>query len=43
MVDRKNLEAEQRIDGLADYMRVVLNDEGQEIVTVTNKVEQQVG
>ena len=42
VVDNKNIQAERLVDELADYLRVVLDDEGQEMVTVTNEISQQV-
>lgn len=42
VVDNKNEQAERLVDELADYMRVVLDDEGQEMVTVANEIAQQV-
>ncbi|MEP2990401.1 MAG: histidine kinase [Parasphingorhabdus sp.] len=41
VVDHKNEQAERLVDELADYMRVVLDDEGQEMVTVVNEIAQQ--
>ncbi|GAB5486850.1 MAG: hypothetical protein Pars2KO_04200 [Parasphingorhabdus sp.] len=42
VVDNKNEQAERLVDELADYMRVVLDDEGQDMVTVANEIAQQV-
>lgn len=41
VVDSKNERAERLVDELADYMRAVLDDEGQEMVTVANELAQQ--
>lgn len=42
VVDSKNEQAERLVDELADYMRAVLDDEGQEMVTVKHEIAQQV-
>lgn len=42
VVDNKNEQAERLVDELADYMRIVLEDEGQETVTVANEIAQQI-
>lgn len=42
VVDKKNEQAERLVDELADYMRVVLDDEGREMVTVASEIDQQV-
>lgn len=42
VVDNKNERAERLVDELADYMRIVLDDEGQETVTVANEIAQQI-
>ena len=42
VVDNKNEQAERLVDELADYMRIVLDDEGQETVTVANEIAQQI-
>jgi len=41
VVDNENAKAEQLVDNLADYMRSVLNDEGESIVSVATEIEQQ--
>ncbi len=42
VIEHKNVEAERLIEGLADYMRAVLNDEGSELISVGEEVAQQV-
>lgn len=42
VIDRKNREAEDLVDGLADYMRVVLKDEQGQMVTLEQEIAQQV-
>ncbi len=42
VVDNKNEQAEKLVDELAYYMRAVLDDEGEEMVTVSNEIAQQI-
>ena len=42
VMDQQNKKAETLVDGLADYMRVVLQDDGQNILTVREEIEQQI-
>ncbi|MEO0441908.1 MAG: histidine kinase, partial [Pseudomonadota bacterium] len=41
IIDRRNPEAEQLVERLADFMRVVLNEGNQRMTTVEREVEQQ--
>ena len=42
IIDRKSEQAEKLVDDLADYMRVVLNDDDQHMVSVEREIAQQV-
>ncbi|QTD57236.1 sensor histidine kinase [Parasphingorhabdus cellanae] len=42
IIDNKNSQAEHLVDGLADYMRSVLNDEDGDMITVEQEIAQQV-
>lgn len=42
IIDRKNIAAEKLVDDLADYMRCVLDDDGEAMVTVDREVMQQI-
>ncbi|GAA0466007.1 hypothetical protein GCM10009096_03330 [Parasphingorhabdus litoris] len=42
IIDQKNSQAEDLVDGLADYMRSVLNDEDDDMMTVEQEIAQQV-
>ncbi len=42
IIDKKNGRAENLVDGLADYMRSVLNDDGDDMITVEQEIAQQV-
>jgi len=42
IIDKSNQRAEQLVGDLADYMRVVLNDDGTDMVSVEQEVAQQV-
>ncbi len=42
IIDKKNGPAENLVDGLADYMRSVLNDDGDDMITVDQEIAQQV-
>ena len=42
IIDEKNKQAERLVDGLADYMRIVLDDDGEHMVGVEKEIEQQV-
>jgi len=42
IIDRKNIAAEKLVDDLADYMRCVLDDDGESMVTVEQEVTQQI-
>lgn len=42
VIDKKNGQAEQLVDSLADYMRSVLQDDGGDLVTVEREIAQQV-
>jgi len=42
IIDRKNKQAEKLVDDLADYMRAVLTDGGEDMVAVEQEVAQQV-
>lgn len=42
IIDKKNGPAENLVDGLADYMRSVLNDDGEDMITVEQEIAQQI-
>lgn len=42
IIDKKNGPAEDLVDGLADYMRSVLNDDGEDMITVEQEIAQQI-
>ncbi len=42
VIEKKNEQAEHLVDGLADYMRAVLDDDGAELTSVEDEVAQQV-
>ncbi|VAW04677.1 hypothetical protein MNBD_ALPHA04-775, partial [hydrothermal vent metagenome] len=42
VMEKKNEQAEHLVDGLADYMRAVLDDDGAELISVEDEVAQQV-
>lgn len=42
VIDQQNQKAEQLIDGLADYMHGVLDDEGEDIVSVRQEIAQHI-
>lgn len=42
IIDKKNGQAEHLVDGLADYMRSVLNDDGEDMITVEQEIAQQI-
>ncbi len=42
IIDKKNGQAEHLVDGLADYMRSVLNDDDGDMITVEQEIAQQV-
>ncbi len=42
IIEQKNTQAERLVDGLADYMRAVLSDDGENMVTVEQEIAQQV-
>ena len=42
IIDKQNGAAEQLIDAIADYMRSVLNDDGEDMITVEQEVAQQI-
>lgn len=42
IIDKKNAQAEHLVDGLADYMRSVLDDDGKDMITVEQEIAQQI-
>lgn len=42
IIDEKNAQAEHLVDGLADYMRSVLDDDGKDMITVEQEIAQQI-
>ncbi|MEP3226746.1 MAG: histidine kinase [Parasphingorhabdus sp.] len=42
IIDKKNGPAENLVDGLAEYMRAVLNDYGADMITVEQEIAQQI-
>lgn len=42
VIDKKNEQAEHLVDGLADYMRSVLHDDDDDLITVEREIAQQV-